>query len=114
MASTFGTIKNPLPASSYGNVDTGLPLFITNVIKLIFAAAGLFAFFNLLLAGFYYITSGGDSKKIEAASYSINMSLIGLVVMVAAGAITGIVSYLLFGSATAILAPSITGPGSFK
>jgi len=42
------------------------------------------------------------------------MSLIGLVVMVAAAAVTGVVSYLLFGSATAILSPSITGPGKFN
>ena len=40
------------------------------------------------------------------------MSLIGLVIMVGAAAITGIISYLLFGSATAILQPTITGPGN--
>ena len=65
-----------------------------------------------MIAGFSYISAGGDSKKIEAATYSINMSLLGLVVMVGAAAITGIVSYLLFGNATAILSPTITGPGS--
>ncbi len=113
MASVFGGINNPLPSTSYGSVNTGLPLFISNVIKVIFAAAGLFAFFNLMFAGFTYITSNGDQKKIEQAISSINMSLLGLVVMVAAAAITGVVSYLLFGSATAILQPSITGPGSY-
>ncbi len=100
------------PVTSYGDVGTGLPTFISNVVTIIFAAAGIFAFFNLMIAGFSYVTSAGDAKKIEAATYSINMSLIGLVVMVAAAAVTGIVSYLLFGSATAILAPNITGPGS--
>lgn len=104
------------PVKSYGSVESslGLSTFISNVITIIFAAAGLFAFFNFMTAGFSYITAGGDSKKIEAATASINMSLIGLVVMVGAAALTGIVSYLLFGSATAILSPSITGPGSFK
>lgn len=104
-------INNPL--TNYGNVNTGLPAFITNVITIIFAAAGLFAFFNLMIAGFSYISAAGDSKKIEAATYSINMSLTGLVVMVAAAAVTGIISYLLFGSATAILSPTIKGPGSY-
>ncbi len=113
MASVFGGINNPLPSTSYGSVNTGLPLFISNVVKVIFAAAGLFAFFNLMYAGFTYITSNGDQKKIEQAISSINMSLIGLIVMVAAAAITGVVSFLLFGSATAILQPSITGPGSY-
>lgn len=111
MAGLLGeTIKNPV--ANYGNVDAGLPTFITNVITIVFAAAGLFAFFNLMIAGFSYISAAGDTKKIEAATYSINMSLLGLVVMVGAAAITGIVSYLLFGSATAILQPSIKGPGS--
>jgi len=100
------------PVTSYGDVGSGLPTFITNIVTVIFAAAGIFAFFNLMIAGFSYVTSAGDAKKIEAATASINMSLIGLVVMVAAAAVTGIVSYLLFGSATAILAPNITGPGS--
>lgn len=112
MAGIIGdTIKAPVKAAAYQNVGTGLPTFITNVITIIFAAAGLFAFFNLMIAGFSYITAAGDSKKIEAATASINMSLIGLIVMVAAAAITGIISYLLFGDATAILKPTITGPG---
>lgn len=108
------TIKQPV--KSYGSVESsmGISAFISNIITIIFAAAGLFAFFNLMIAGFSYISAGGDEKKILAATQSINMSLIGLVVMVAAAAITGIVSYLLFGSATAILSPSISGPGSFK
>lgn len=108
--SIFGTI-NP-PPTGYGDVNSGLPSFITNIITIIFVAAGLFAFFNLMIAGFNYISSGGDEKKILAATQSINMSLIGLVVMVAAAAVTGIVSFVLFGSATAILSPNITGPGS--
>lgn len=110
--SILGTpINNPV--SKYGAVDVGLPAFITNVVTVIFVGAGLFAFFNLMIAGFSYISAAGDSKKIEAATQSINMSLMGLVVMVGAAAITGIVSFVLFGSATAILQPSIKGPGSF-
>lgn len=107
------TIKSPVTA--YGSVESamGLSTFISNVVTIIFAAAGVFAFFNLMIAGFTYVTSAGDTKKIESATASINMSLIGLVVMVAAAAVTGIVSYLLFGSATAILSPSISGPGDF-
>lgn len=107
--SVIGTIDPP--PTGYGDVGAGLPDFITNVITIIFAAAGIFAFFNLMLAGFNYITAGGDEKKIQAATASINMSLIGLVVMVVAAAVTGVVSYLLFGDAGAILSPSITGPG---
>lgn len=116
MATLFGDIQNPLETinpGGYGDVNTGLPSFITNIITVIFVAAGLYAFFNLMIAGFTYITSAGDAKKLEAALYSINMSLVGLVIMVGAAAITGVVSYVLFGSATAILSPQIIGPGSY-
>jgi len=113
MAGIFGNIDNPLPKTSYGGVGSGLPLFISNVVKVIFVAAGIYAFFNLMIAGFTYITSAGDKQKIEKALYSINMSLIGLVIMVAASIITGIVSYILYGDPTAILRPTITGPGSY-
>lgn len=114
-SSPFGTVKNPLQTlnTGYGNVDTGLPSFVSNIITIVFAAAGLYAFFNLMIAGFSFITAGGDEKKIAAATYSINMSLMGLVVMVAAAAVTGVVSFLLFHDATAILSPDIKGPGSF-
>src|SRR3989339_90307 len=112
MASLFGDVKNPLDTINpggkiYGNVDTGLPQFVTNIVTVIFVGAGLYAFFNLMFAGFTYITAGGDTKKLEAAVVSINMSLLGLIVMVAAAAITGVVSFVLFGSATAILSPKI-------
>ena len=115
MAGIVGeTIKSPV--KSYGSVESamGISAFISNIITIIFVAAGLYVFFNLMIAGFSYITAAGDEKKIMAATASINSSLIGLVVMVTAAAVTGIVSYLLFGSATAILSPSITGPGSFN
>lgn len=110
MAGTFGNINSPI--TGYGAVNTGLPSFISNVVRVIFIAAGLFAFFNLIFAGFSYISAAGDKSKIEAALRSINMSLLGLAIMVAASVITGIISFILFGSPTAILAPNIMGPGS--
>ncbi|KKU89227.1 MAG: hypothetical protein UY18_C0002G0040 [Microgenomates group bacterium GW2011_GWF2_47_9] len=115
MAGTFGDITNPLDkvgSGGYGDISTGLPAFISNLLKVVFIAGGLYAFFNLLFAGFIYITAAGDKQKIEKALYSINMSLLGLIIMVASGLIMGIISFLLFGSATAILKPKIVGPGT--
>jgi hypothetical protein len=117
MAGLLGTeVTNPLETidpNGYKNVNTGLPQFITNIITVIFVAAGIYAFFNLMIAGFSYVTAAGDTKKIEAATQSINSTLLGLVIMVAAAAVTGIISFVLFGSPTAILSPQITGPGSY-
>lgn len=106
----FGSINNPI--TGYGDVGSGLPNFISNIIKVIFIAGGLFAFFNLMIAGITYITANGDKAKLENALSSINMSLIGLVILVGSAVLTGIISFLLYGDATAILQPTITGPGT--
>lgn len=107
---TFGTINNPLP-SSYGEVNTGLPSFVSNLLTVIYVAGGLFVLFNLIFAGFTYMSAAGDKGKLEKALSSINMSVLGLLVMVAAGVLTGIISFLLFNDATFILKPTIEGPG---
>lgn len=107
----FGNVDSPY-SSAYGDLcASGPTAFATNLIKLAFVAAGLFAFINLILAGFIYISSNGDPKKTASAMQKINMSLIGLVVMVASFALTAIMGQLLFGDATAILNPTIYGPG---
>jgi hypothetical protein len=112
---TFGDITNPLDTlnkNGYGSVESGLPDFISNITTVVLIAGGLYSFFNLLVAGITYISASGDQKKIESAVLAINMSLLGLIVLVGAVAITGIISFVLFGDATLILRPKIFGPGS--
>lgn len=115
MASPFGTIINPLEKSYGGLYSTepgmGLIGFISNLIKFITIGAGLFAFINLIIAGFGYIGAGSDTKKTAEAWARIYMSLIGLVIIVSSYAIAGIIGLLLFKDATAILSPKIYGPG---
>jgi len=110
----FGQVDNPLTTfgGGYGDVsDAGV--LISNIVKLVLVAGGVTVLFITLFAGFSYITAGGDTKKIETALYSINMALTGIVIMVGAIVITGIVSWVLFGSPTVILSPQVYGPGSF-
>lgn len=113
--SIFGNITNPLQTinpSGYGDVAPGLPNFISNVLRLIFVVGGIAALLAFLIAGLNYITAGGDEGKIKLAIQQINFSLIGLAILAAAIIVTGVVSYLLFGRADAILNPTIYGPGS--
>lgn len=116
MAGIFGSIDNPLNTigggNSYGDVNPGLPNFISNIVKLLLIAGGLFTLFTAIFAGYTYMTANGDKGKLESAISSINMSILGLVVMVAAVTITGIISWILFGNAGAILQPTIYGPGT--
>lgn len=112
----FGPIDNPLTTingSGYGNLEEfGLISFISNVIKFAIVAAGLFAFINMIIAGWAYLASNGQPEAIAAAWRRMYMSLIGLAVMVASFAIAAIAGQLLLGSYDAILNPVIYGPGS--
>ena len=120
MASPFGSVTNPLEQinpNGYGDInDTsgagGLVGFISNMLKVVAVAAGLFAFINLILAGFIYITSGSDPKKTAEAMNKITMSLIGLVIIIASYALAALIGLIMFGDANAILSPAIYGPGA--
>lgn len=114
-AGFFGDVAPPPGVAAYdqaANGGLGLVLFISAIIRLITIIAGLFSLFNLIIAGFTYVTAANNVKAVETAWQSIMMSLIGLVVIVGSFAVTGIASYLLFGDATFILNPQLTGAGS--
>jgi hypothetical protein len=108
-----GEVTNPLP-SSYQNIagsgGGGLILFFTNILRLTFVAAGIYAFINFIIAGYQYMTAGGDSKSLENAWGRIWQSLVGLVVIVGSFAFAGLLGQLLFGDSRAILSPTIYGP----
>lgn len=104
----IGTIDNPLP--SYGSYLSAT-LFLSNIIRLITIGAGIFAFVNFVIAGIGFISSAGNPEAIQRSWAKIYQSLIGISVVVLAFAFAGLLGLLLFGSATAILTPTITGPG---
>lgn len=107
----IGNIKNPLELS-YGSAigNQGLIKFFTNIVRLMFVVAGIWAFLNIIVAGFEYISAGGDSKKLTAAWSRIWHSLMGLVIIVGSFALAALFGYLIFGDAGFILHPTIYGP----
>lgn len=111
MLGIFGKIDSPVTAYGGGDVFAGLLPFLNNILRLIFVISGLFGFFNLLIAGFGFMSAGGDPKGIEKAWNRIYQSLVGLIILVASFIFAGIFGYLLFGDVTAILQPKVWGPG---
>jgi len=104
----IGRIENPMP--SYGSYLSAT-VFLSNIIRLITIGAGLYAFINFVIAGIGFISSAGNPEAIQHAWARIWQSLIGISVVVLAFAFAGLLGMLLFGSATAILQPTVTGPG---
>jgi uncharacterized membrane protein len=113
MADIFGTVSPPpfMAITKYGSYQTGITAFISNLLKFLTIIAGVWALFNLIMAGFQYLSSQGDPKMVENAWKQIYMSLMGMVVIVVAYALTALISYILFGDASIILNPKIYGPG---
>jgi len=105
-----GTVKTQMPSAYQSVTGGGLILFLTNILRLVFVAAGVFAFINLIIAGFQYMTAGGDAKALSAAWGRIWQSLLGLILIVGSFALAALFGYVLFGDAGFILSPKIYGP----
>jgi len=89
----------------------GLILFLNNLVKLLIVVGGLFAFFNIILAGYGFMSAGDDPKAMGRAWAKIWQSLFGLLFIAGSLVLAAIFGWLLFGDASAILIPRIYGPG---
>ncbi len=109
-----GSVTNPLPAQYKniigGGTGGGLILFMSNILRLVFVVAGIFAFFNFIVAGFQYMNAGGDAKSVSAAWDRIWQSLMGLVIIIGSFAMAALMGQVFFGNPNAILSPTIYGP----
>jgi hypothetical protein len=103
-----GQITPPIPPID--DPKKGLMALLSNFIKLIITVGGLFCFFNILLAGFGFMTAGGDSKKIAQAWNKIIQSILGLVVMIGSFVLIAILGYLVCQDVLCFLKPTIYGP----
>jgi hypothetical protein len=106
-----GTIAPP-PTAYKSLAQGGLILFLTNILRLVFVVAGIYAFINFILAGFQYMSAAGDAKALAAAWNRIWNSLLGLILVVGSFALAALFSQLIFGKADFILNPTIYGPGN--
>lgn len=110
--SVFGPIEAPVGVADLnkdpraGTNKIGLLIFVSNMIKFASIVAGVWVMFNFIFAGFTYITSS-DSSAYAKIGEKLAMSVTGLVIIVAAYTIAGIISLIVFGDATYIINPQI-------
>lgn len=98
--------KFPAP----GGKVAGLVPFLNAIIKLLIVLAGLYAFLNLIIAGYGFMSAGGDPKAVEKAWAKIWQSLVGLLIIAGSFLLAAIFGWLLFKDPSAILIPRIYGP----
>lgn len=68
-----------------------LPVIIGRVINVILGFLGIILLFYVLLAGFKWMTAGGNSKQTDEARDMIKNAVIGMVIIVAGFAISNFV-----------------------
>ena len=112
MLGFFGPISPPPGVVEYGSDIKGLMGFANNILKLLIIGGGVFAFVNVILAGYGFLGAGGDAKKVEQAWAKIWQSLIGLIFIGGSLVLAAIFGWLIFKDVTAILNPKVYGPGN--
>jgi len=108
LAQIIGNITSPYPSAYTGL--TGISRFIGNVIKILIVGAGVYALFNLLLAGYSFMSAGGDPKKIADSWAKIWQTMLGLAVAAGSFVLAAIFGRLIFGDYNALLQLRIFAP----
>lgn len=85
----------------------GPVILMNSVLKIVFIIAGLWAFINFIIAGYGFMSAGGESKNISKAWDRIWQSFIGLLFIVGSFLLAAIAGVLLFHDPTAILQPTL-------
>ncbi len=91
----LGQFTPPSEAFSTGSetaegAASNLQLFISNMIGMLTILAGMFFIFYFMLGAFSWVTAGGDAGKVSKARDQIIQGAIGLVLIVAAYGIIGL------------------------
>ncbi len=104
----FGQIQPPEAISNkFGDVNTGPAKFLNLALQLLIVGAGIYALFNLVLAGYAFMSAGDDPKKMEGAWAKIWQTALGLIFVAGAFVMAAIFGLLIYGDAGAILNPKL-------
>lgn len=107
----FGEVVMPGGLSKFGT-DPGVAFgkLILFGLRTLIVGAGIYALFNLVLAGYSFMSAGEDSKKVAGAWAQIYQTLMGLAFSAGAFVLAAIFGQLLFNNPLFLLQPSIPTP----
>jgi hypothetical protein len=86
---TAGDPGQSMSALSGG--ETELPVLVGNIINIFIGILGIIFVILTVYAGFLYLTAGGESDKVEDAKAMLRNGVIGLILILAAFAISNFV-----------------------
>ena len=103
-----GVEKYQAAAQAKTGADIGIIYFVSNLIKIFAAVAGVWTLFNVVLAGYIYLSSSGDAGSHQKVQTQVTNSVIGLILIVLSFTFGGLIGFIFFGDAGFILNPSLT------
>ncbi len=106
LADIFGNIIPPSPIAGVTGSE-GIARFLNMIMKSLIVVASVYALFNLIFAGYAFMSAGDDAKKVAGAWAKIWQSLLGLAVAAGAFVLAAIFGQLIFGQWDFILNPQI-------
>jgi len=110
----FGNIADPLktlaPNKYTSTGGEGLYQLAQGLLLFVIVIAGLFTFWNIIQAGFMFLSAGSEPKNIGKAWDKIWQSIVGLLIVAGSFILAGIIGYLIFGDVTALLTFRVFGP----
>ncbi len=71
-----------------------IPVVFNNVIRAALIFVGIIALFFIIYAGFSFVTSGGDPKKVQGARQIMTFAIIGLTIVLLSFAILFFIGYV--------------------
>lgn len=83
-----GFFPPALRFESFGQLASDIVLILTTV-------AAVLSVFFIMIAGFKFVTSGGDEKKLASARNTITYAIIGIAVTILAFIILRVIQYIL-------------------
>ena len=98
---------NTIGTSAYGQqrIGTSLPVIIGNLVKVFIGALGIIFLLLTVYAGYLYLTAQGDEDKVKHAKETLQRGVIGLLIIMAAYAISSFVLSTLLASTAGTPSP---------
>lgn len=107
----FGKIGVPEPLTKFGvggdPQHGALGSFLALLYRFVIFGAILYTMANLALAGYGFLSAGGDPKKVAEAWSKIWQSLLGLAITAGSVVLAALFGWLIFKDFNAILSPTI-------
>ncbi|MBP9781119.1 hypothetical protein KBC89_00500 [Candidatus Woesebacteria bacterium] len=110
---TIGSIDTPpgvteqIAAANLAPDEIAIFFFLSSLIKVVNVVAGIWVAFNIVFAGFNYLSGQGSADTHKKVRDKITMSFVGLFLLAIAYMAVAVISLLLFGDAGYVLKPDI-------